>query len=344
MGSFAILRVSKVKSWDKLRQLDAHNCRRRSTPNADPARPTAVLVGGGNVVADVEKRLSAAGLDSQPLRKNGVLAVEILCTASPEFFRPGRADRAGEWESDRLESWKESTLAHLRQQWGGNLVAAGLHLDESTPHIWAVVVPVDENERKRGARVRLNAARWFDGAVKLAALQDAYAAAVGSLGLDRGLRGSKAKHEDIQRLYTTLHGEAAAARDAATLAVLKLGEADLIHRRTEEDGRRKREAATQAMASAFEDRKRAAAFGVGIEAFADGRLIEATGSTEVPTFRVVPMMPAERDALRRDLAPAWSEIWQFVTRIAARLEIGRVAIMARTRQQMRPPQQRSHGD
>ena len=274
MPSFAILRVSKIKGWGKLRQVDGHNVRRDMPPNADPTRSAAVLVGSGDAVADVRARLKDAGIDATRLRRNGVLAAELLLTASPEYFRPGRADAAGEWDPDRVAAWQAATLAHLRKQWGVNLVSAGLHLDETTPHIWAIVVPVDETPRKRGPRVRLNAARWFDGRDKLASLQDAYGEAVSSLGLERGVRGSKARHEDIRRCYATIHADA----------------------------------------------KKAEALREGIQAFVDGRIVEAVGDERQPSFRLAPTMPpAERAELRQRLAPAWLEIWRFVARIAARV-------------------------
>jgi len=48
---------------------------------------------------------------------------------------------------------------------------------------------------------KLNARRYFGGRDKLSALQDHYAGAMASMGLERGKKGSKAKHQVIQKHY-----------------------------------------------------------------------------------------------------------------------------------------------
>ncbi len=83
-------------------------------------------------------------------------------------------------------------MAWLHETYGEkNVVAAILHRDEITPHIQALVVPIDE----RGC---LSATRYVDGAEKLHAQQTSYARAVASLGLQRGIKGSVADHQTVQ--------------------------------------------------------------------------------------------------------------------------------------------------
>ena len=69
-----------------------------------------------------------------------------------------------------------------------------MHLDETTPHIHAVVFP--EN-----AKGRLCAKDWLGGADKLSAMQDSYARSMEGLKLERGVKGSKARHMDIRQWY-----------------------------------------------------------------------------------------------------------------------------------------------
>jgi hypothetical protein len=90
MPEFAIHRMQKLKSFAVLRQVAGHNHRLVDTPNADPDRQAdnQVLVGTTDVEADVRSRIEAAGLNPAKLRKNGVIAVELLYSASPEYFRP----------------------------------------------------------------------------------------------------------------------------------------------------------------------------------------------------------------------------------------------------------------
>ena len=50
-------------------------------------------------------------------------------------------------------------LKWLRERHGGsNVVYAGIHRDETTPHMYAYVVPLDE------ATGRLNCRKWLGGA------------------------------------------------------------------------------------------------------------------------------------------------------------------------------------
>lgn len=241
--------------------------------------------------------------------KNGVLAIEFMASASAEYFRPGRAHLAGEWDKEPTERWLATNEEYLRKKWGPNLVALLAHFDETTIHLHGVIVPVDDTPRRRGAMVRLNADRWFDGPAKLRALQDEYAEAMAPLGLKRGLEGSKAKHRDIARQYTALHSDAEAARQAASCAALMLGDAALEKQRAISDRQRARD-----------DQERATAFRVGVEAWADGRIIGATGDARQPSFALAPMAPAEADELRRRIHPAARELWSFISRAAAMIE------------------------
>lgn len=186
---YAIARVEKVKSLGSLRGLGAHHMRTAPTPNADPlATPSnRVLVGSGNPYADVKALLP------EKVRKNAVLAMEHLLTASPEYFRPNAPEKAGTYDPERMEAWAASALEFLRERYGDNLASAVLHLDEATPHIQALVLPL----RPDG---KLDANTLF-GPEQLRDLQDCYADKLAPLGLQRGIEGSKAKHESIKAFY-----------------------------------------------------------------------------------------------------------------------------------------------
>jgi hypothetical protein len=76
-----------------------------------------------------------------------------------------------------------------------------LHRDETTPHLTAFVVPVHPETGK------LNASHWLDGREKLQDLQDSYAEAVATHGLERGIAGSKAKHTTVKQFYGAMHSD-----------------------------------------------------------------------------------------------------------------------------------------
>ena len=129
---YAIYRHAKLKSMGLIHASAQHMTRQRDTPNADPARrdQNMVLIGGDDPAADVAAlvpALDARGEDGRRLRRsNSVLAIEVLLTASPEWWAAADADAQQAW-LDRSTEWLVSeygreNIAHLR-----------LHGDERTP-------------------------------------------------------------------------------------------------------------------------------------------------------------------------------------------------------------------
>ena len=199
--AFAICRAVKIKSLSALKSHAGHAARTHETLNANTTLTplNQVLVGSGDPAADAEARMAA--LETPP-RKNAVLAIDVLLTASPEYFRPDFPEMSGAYELSRLDQFNERALTWAQEYFGKeNVVSVFCHLDESTPHLSLTVVPVDDTPRKKGARIRLNAARWLDGKAKMQEMQDSFAAAVTNLGLERGERGSRAQHQSVQKYY-----------------------------------------------------------------------------------------------------------------------------------------------
>jgi len=185
---YAVMRVAKLKTVGEIGALGKHNERTRDTPNADDTRlqENVRLVGSGDWMADAQARLA----DARYRRPDAVLAIEHVMTASREFFANG--------DGARLHDWTERSMAWLRNTYGDkNVVAAVLHRDEQTPHIQALVVPLDERDH-------LNAKNWTGGREKLRALQDGYAQAMERFGLERGVRGSVADHQTVKEFYAKI--------------------------------------------------------------------------------------------------------------------------------------------
>jgi len=199
---YAVMRFAKLKSMGQVGALGTHNERARETRNADPGRlqDNVRLAGSGDWCANVQARL-----DTVPLvRVNAVLALEFVLTASKEFFAD--ADPA------RLAAWTERSMAWLHSVYGQqNVVAAVLHRDEITPHIQAVVVPIDD-------RGRLNATAFTGTIAQVRELQTSYAHAVEDLGLQRGVRGSEADHTTLKEFYAKIQ-EPTPAREQVLRAV-----------------------------------------------------------------------------------------------------------------------------
>lgn len=182
--SYAILRTAKLKSMGEIGGSLAHTFRTRDTPNADPHRAELNEHGNGDCPESVKAALKARLPEKR--RSDAVLCVEYFIGASPEHFAQGNDGSA--YFADAVE-W-------LKARHGPeNVVATAIHRDETSPHLVAYVVPLDDQGK-------LNAKAFLGGKAKLSAMQTEFAHEVGRRhGLERGLEGSKAKHTTIRDYY-----------------------------------------------------------------------------------------------------------------------------------------------
>lgn len=193
----AIARIAKLKSGN-IGASEQHTKRARETPNANPEIDNIRFIGqvdtawGQNLETLVRERIG-----EQTIRKNAVLCVEMLLTASPKYFRPDDPSQAGYYQPQRLENFQQAVHKWLDEEYGDRIVRAELHLDEATPHVHAYLVPLDE-------RGKLNCRGLFGGRQKLSQFQDSYAEAMSPLGLERGIKGSRAKHTAIKEYYAAV--------------------------------------------------------------------------------------------------------------------------------------------
>ena len=197
MSAFAIFRVSKHKTAGTIQAASSHMLRSIDTPNANPDKTpdNLVLVGQDDATpADLVQRAlaDAETKRGKPHGKNRVRALEVMLTASPEWWTQANSTQRAEW--------RDASTKFLRDTFGAeNVVSLIEHRDETSPHLTGFVVPLDPDTG------RLNAGRWLDGREKMQRLQDAYAETVQGLGLERGIRGSKAKHKRVSRHYGNIN-------------------------------------------------------------------------------------------------------------------------------------------
>lgn len=185
---FAILRFEKVKTMGDLASQQTHVHRYRDTPNATPNRRdlNRLLFGEHFAIKGVQKRIEEVKASGQKVRANSIPAIEVLLTASPQFFEDSPPDEVAEWV--------EANERFLVDSFGAdNVVQVMLHMDESTPHIHAVIFP----RTKDG---RLSAKDILGGPPGLSEWQTRYAAAIGK-GLSRGKKKSKGQHQKIAHWY-----------------------------------------------------------------------------------------------------------------------------------------------
>lgn len=229
--SFAILRIAKLKTAGGAGALSAHLERTMDVPNADLGlrHLNKRLAGSGDLWQDIKKKLDEN--DIKEVRKNGVYAIELLMTASPEHFNFHKVKNEDGSVGLRgnLKNWNEFNKGcqdWLVSEFGkSNVVNYTIHLDEETPHIHAVIVPLIDNKKKTKViqkplkdafgivkgfipetvfEKKLSAKSFIDGRATLRGLQDSFAKVHQASGLKRGLEGSKAKHTEVKDFYASI--------------------------------------------------------------------------------------------------------------------------------------------
>ena len=186
--SYAIMRCKKLATMGSVASSLQHCYRERETPNAEATRTP------DNEHRAAQSTSEAIGKLRELLpakrRKDAVLAVEYVLTASPDWWKQAsQQQQAGFF--DQAHKW-------LADKYGADrVIVASIHRDEISPHLSAFVVPLTQDGR-------LSAKEFIGSKAKMTRDQTMFAAAVAGLGLERGIEGSKARHTRIQAFYEAL--------------------------------------------------------------------------------------------------------------------------------------------
>lgn len=119
------------------------------------------------------------------LRENSIIMCQLIFTSDQEFF-----DKIGEQETKRYFDECYKFICNYKNLGEKNIVSAVVHLDEGTPHLHLMFVPVVHAKDKEGNPIEKICARDFwKGRDSYRKLQDAYFEHVKRKGfdLDRGL-------------------------------------------------------------------------------------------------------------------------------------------------------------
>lgn len=186
--AFAIMRCKKLKAAGSVAAAFSHCFRERKTFNADENQTHLNVHFAATSVAEAKQKL--ADLLPTKRRKDAVLAVEYVMSASPHWWKQASPERQDEFF--------QKSLAWLAQKYGQDrIVVATVHRDETSPHLSAFVVPLTRDGR-------LSARDFLGERGQLSEDQTTYAEAVQELSLERGVRGSKAKHQSVKAFYAAL--------------------------------------------------------------------------------------------------------------------------------------------
>ena len=202
--SYAIIRN------DKLTRVDAqgsyiHNDRRskgHSNKDIDPTRTHVNFYCKKNeltYIKEFDKIKKAYDLKST-IRSNSIIMCEMMITSDNAFF-----DKIGLEETKRYFKESYKFVCNYNNLGERNIISATVHLDETTPHMHLVYIPVIHTKDKEGNDIDKICCRDFwKGRDSYRKLQNAFHKYITSKGFDleRGLpiEETGAKHEKIEDL------------------------------------------------------------------------------------------------------------------------------------------------
>jgi hypothetical protein len=203
---YSIIKFKKVKENGELTAMAGHNFRlakhESRTADIDQARTplNRKLIDRfevkkmADLAAGINGHYAALGIKE---RSNSVKALDFVLTTSPGYW--------GDWHSHldhpkfkkKLDDWVKTQVEFMQKKFGAdNIATAILHLDETTPHIHFLIMPVEEKEVKYKNRHSsgikkthtLNSKRYNPAFFKQ--LVTDYSAENAKYGLMRGVEGN----------------------------------------------------------------------------------------------------------------------------------------------------------
>jgi len=192
-----ILQIEKIKGFGELQRAYLHNSRKVEVDNADPTKEHLNQELINQTFMNYNELWKAREIDLRGpggkliTRRDNVIALEVVTS----FSHGAKV---------QLEAWIQDNINWMKKTFGAdNVLSMQLHLDEGTPHIHSIIILITEDGR-------LCAKDFTYGKKKMSQYQTDYANAMEKYDLKRGIKHSKAKHENIQRFYGELN-EAAEA-------------------------------------------------------------------------------------------------------------------------------------
>ena len=221
--SYAIFRVEPINKLKDLGQIGAHNTRTKeaykSNPDIDksksinninlvPITHKDYYTSYMNLVKDYKKQHDEKQKIERENRKktfsqmlddsNSVVADELLFTSDKEFFK--------DMTRDEIIKWAECCMDFVYEDIGYDkwqILNATIHMDEKTPHLHCVVVPLIKKFDKRSNQEKwtISKKQYMKDKNYLSTLQDKYHERMinNSYDLDRGIKNSDNEHIDIKQ-------------------------------------------------------------------------------------------------------------------------------------------------
>ena len=218
---YAIFRSEPIYTINDLAQIGSHNKREKKAYKSNPdiklelTKDNIELVpltekyvkGFYNLTKEYRKEHEERMKNEREDRKktfkqmldksNNVIADELLFTATNEFFNNMTKEDIKEW-ADTCMEFVYNDLGYKKER----VLHATVHMDEKTPHIHCVVVPLVKKYDKRtnSERYTISKKQYIRDKIHLSELQDKYHKRLTDKGydLERGIKGSGSKHIEIK--------------------------------------------------------------------------------------------------------------------------------------------------
>ncbi|MGX4607601.1 MobV family relaxase [Priestia sp. JNUCC 25] len=231
--SYSIFRVQGIKTLSDLRGIGKHNAdrvsdtnldidREKSSENIELVKCDSYLKRFSEITLDMrrehEERMKTTRSDRRKSFEQAIngakndVACEFLFTSDEEFFKGKSKAEIQSWAQDSLEFvTDEIGLSHDR------IIHASVHMDEKTPHLHIVAVPLTEiyDGRRKEDVLTISRHQFIKTKDDLSSLQDKYNERMNERGyvLERGTR-KEVRHQKVQAFKEQTHYHEQAAVQA----------------------------------------------------------------------------------------------------------------------------------
>lgn len=134
--------MEKIKSFSELKNKSDHNMRLINVVNADQSNDVKILFGSKDLINDVKEIFKKKNINIDKLRKDAVIATELVVSLSPTFFKEGELNYKNKFNLKNTKSFINIAKQHIISKFGENVISGFLHMDESVPHIHFFVLPL----------------------------------------------------------------------------------------------------------------------------------------------------------------------------------------------------------
>jgi len=224
--NYGIFRIQGINTLNDLAQIGSHNKREKKAYKSNPEIKLELTKNNVELVPLKEKYVKGFKELTKEYRKQheekqkterddrkrsytemlnkskSVVVDELMFTATNKFFKDMSKEHILEWANTCVD-FVYNDLGYKKEQ----VLHATLHMDEKTPHIHCVVVPLVKklDKRTNTERLTISKKQYIKNNLYLSELQDIYNLRLREKGyeLERGIKGSSREHQNVREFKKT---------------------------------------------------------------------------------------------------------------------------------------------